>query len=204
MLEQRRRRLESVIRRRQSDLVLVLEDVHDPHNISAVMRTADAVGVVDIYLIQSKGFRHQRFGRRSSASARKWLRVHSYEKAETCMEALRAKGLTIMATHLEAKSRSLYSLDLTRPMALVFGNEHRGVSDECLSLCDGNFNIPQVGMVPSLNISVACAVSLYEAFRQREAMGYYTGQERGDAKTRDELRKAWFDREFASYGEEEE
>ncbi len=195
MTENRRRRLESVISRRQSDLVIVMEDVHDPHNISAVMRTADSVGVMDMYLIQSEGYRHRRFGKRSSASALKWLRVHYFDEIESCMSVLREKGLRLMATHLGKEGRSLYSLDLTQPTALVFGNEHRGLSEECLSHCDGNFHIPQVGMVKSLNISVACAVSLYEAFRQREALGYYEGKPRMDSRTLAELKESWFSRE---------
>ena len=82
----------------------------------------------------------------------------------------------VFATHLGEQAHSLYELDLTQSVALVFGNEHSGVSEEALKYCDGNFIIPQVGMVQSLNISVACAVSLYEAFRQRNEKGFYNSQ----------------------------
>src|SRR5690606_36072606 len=120
----------------------------DPHNISAVMRTADAVGVIDIYLVHPPSGRYRKFGnfgKKSSASASKWLRVHQFEEVSTCMQQLKDQGFTILATHLGAASSSLYSLDLTQRVALVFGNEHAGVSEPCLAYCDGNFVIPQVG-----------------------------------------------------------
>ncbi|MBI4418158.1 MAG: RNA methyltransferase, partial [Ignavibacteriales bacterium] len=78
-----------------------------------------------------------------------------------------------LATRIGDSSKSLYSLDLTRKVALVFGNEHRGVSDECAKAADGHFAIPMFGMIQSLNVSVACAVALYEAVRQRIGRGHY-------------------------------
>lgn len=159
--------------KRQPDLTLVFENVHDPHNIAAVMRTCDAVGVQDIYILNTKENQTKRFGKKSSASAAGWLTIHHFDNVEECFKAVKAKYKYIFATHLGEKAVSLYELDLTQSMALVFGNEHSGVSEEALAFCNGNFIIPQVGMVQSLNISVACAVSLYEAFRQRNEKDYY-------------------------------
>lgn len=152
-----------------------MENVNDPHNISAVMRTCDSVGIQEIYVLNTRMGRHDKFGKKSSASAAGWLTIHQFDNTEACFEALRKKYSKIFATHLGAESHSLYDLKLTEPVALLFGNEHAGVTEDALKLCDGNFIIPQVGMVQSLNISVACAVTLYEAFRQRQAAGLYDG-----------------------------
>jgi tRNA (guanosine-2'-O-)-methyltransferase len=161
-------------------LTIVLENVFDPHNISAVMRSCDAVGIQEIYVLNTKIPRHKKWGARSSSSAAKWLTVHQFENTAECFAAMRKKYSTILTTHLSTDAVSLYQLDLTRSVALVFGNEHSGVSEEIIELADGNFIIPQVGMIRSLNISVACAVSLYEAFRQKQAAGHYEQQKLAD------------------------
>jgi len=176
MTNERREKIESVLSKRQNDLTVVLENVMDPHNISAVMRSCDAVGIQEIYVLNSKIPRHKKWGPRSSSSAAKWLTVQQFENTEECFIQLRTKYSTILTTHLSTDAVSLYQLDLTKPVALVFGNEHSGVSEEIIQLSDGNFIIPQVGMIRSLNISVACAVSLYEAFRQKQNAGHYKKQ----------------------------
>lgn len=174
MTPERKARIEAVLSYRQPDCTVVLENVHDPHNIAAVMRTCDAVGVQHIYILNTKIPRHKKYGKKSSASASGWLTIHEYQHTNVCFEDLRKRYNKIYATHLGTENNSLlYELNLTEPVALVFGNEHAGVSEEVLALCDGNFIIPQVGMIKSLNISVACAVSLYEAYRQRMLAGFY-------------------------------
>jgi tRNA (guanosine-2'-O-)-methyltransferase len=176
MTNERRQKIESVLSKRQNDLTVVLENVLDPHNISAVMRSCDAIGIQEIYVLNTKIPQHKKWGARSSSSAAKWLTVHQFEDAEKCFTQLRKKYSSILTTHLSTDAVSLYKLDLTGPIALVFGNEHSGVSEEIIDLADGNFIIPQVGMIRSLNISVACAVTLYEAFRQKQNAGHYEKQ----------------------------
>ena len=166
-------RLKKVLEKRQDDLTVVLENVFDPHNISAVMRTCDAVGIQDIHTLNTKISKHKKWGARSSSSATKWLTIHQHTIASACFDELRNKYPLILTTHLSSNSISLYEIDFTKPVALVFGNEHDGVSEEIRSLADGNFVIPQVGIIRSLNISVACAVSLYEAFRQKQVAEHY-------------------------------
>lgn len=161
-----------VLSRRQPDLTVVLENVHDPHNIGAVLRSCDAVGVLTVHLVYTVE-ELPKLSRITSASAVKWLDVVAHPSIDACYAALREQGFTIYATHLDAASRELYDLDLTAPVAFVFGNEQRGVTDEALHGADGSFVIPMMGMVQSLNISVACAVSLYDALRQRRATGAY-------------------------------
>ena len=190
MTPERRQRLNSVLDKRQANITVVLENVSDPHNISAVMRTCDAVGVQDIYILNTKIPRHKKWGAKSSSSAAKWLTVHQYENAEDCFSSLRKRYSTILTTHLSSDAISLHSIDLTQSIALIFGNEHSGVSDEIRALADGNFIIPQVGIIRSLNISVACAVSLYEAYRQKMNAGHYN-QPGLDNVRYDELLKEW-------------
>jgi tRNA (guanosine-2'-O-)-methyltransferase len=173
MTPEREQRITSVLDKRQDNLIIVLENVFDPHNISAVMRTCDAVGVQDIFILNTRIPRHKKWGARSSSSAADWLTIHQYTDARECFAELRRRADHIFTTHLAADAVSLYDMNLTGRVALVFGNEHSGVSDEIRSLAHGNFIIPQVGIIKSLNISVACAVSLYEAFRQKSAAGHY-------------------------------
>lgn len=173
MTPERSNRLHSVLDKRQPDLTVVLENVFDPHNISAVMRSCDAVGIQEIYVLTNKIPRHKKWGSRSSSSAAKWLTVHQFTEAADCFAALRKKYDRILTTHLSSDAVSMHQIDFTQSIALVFGNEHAGVSDEIRSMADGNFIIPQVGIIQSLNISVACAVTIYEAFRQKNAAGHY-------------------------------
>ncbi|CAN5413838.1 tRNA (guanosine(18)-2'-O)-methyltransferase TrmH [soil metagenome] len=173
MTPERTERLLQVLDKRQPDLTVILENVLDPHNISAVMRTCDAVGIHEIFVLNSHIPRHKKFGPRSSSSADKWLTIHQFEDLETCVAAVRKKYDFIYTTHLASNAVSLYELDLTRKVALVFGNEHSGCSEAIIGMADGNFIIPQVGIIQSLNISVACAVTIYEAYRQKKAAGHY-------------------------------
>ena len=190
MTPERTIRLENVLAKRQPGLSIVLENVADPHNISAVMRTCDAVGVQDIYILNTKIARHKKWGAKSSSSAAKWLSIHQFTDAEKCFAELRMHYKKIYTTHLSSDAVSLHELNLTEPVALVFGNEHSGVSDEIIAMADGNFIIPQVGIIKSLNISVACAVTLYEAFRQKNNAGHYNKSRLGEQQMQS-LRTQW-------------
>ena len=184
MTPERTKRLNDVLSKRQPGLTLLLENVHDPHNISAVMRTCDAVGIQDIYILNTHIPKHKKWGARSSSSAAKWLSVHQFTDIKECFAELRKNFDKIYTTHLSTDAVGMHELDLTQKVALVFGNEHDGVSEETIALSDGNFIIPQVGIIQSLNISVACAVTLYEAFRQRKAAGQYDETQLEQARLR--------------------
>ena len=173
MTLQRHHRLTTVLDHRQPDLTVVLENVFDPHNVSAVMRTCDAVGIQDIYILNNRIPPHKKWGYKSSSTAAEWLTVHQFTDAEKCFEEVRKKYEKIYTSYLSDGATDLYEMNLTQSIALVFGNETFGVSDEIRKYCDGDFIIPQVGIIKSLNISVACAVTLYEAFRQKKQKGHY-------------------------------
>lgn len=190
MTPERFERLTKVLNKRQPDLTVVLENVFDPHNISAVMRTCDAVGIQDIFILNTTIPPHKKWGAKSSSSAAKWLSIHQFTNAEACFTELRKRYKKIYTTHLSADAVGLHDLNLTEPAALVFGNEHSGVSEEIIAMADGNFIIPQVGIIKSLNISVACAVCLYEAYRQKDIAGHYA-QPKLDEKRLEVLREEW-------------
>jgi tRNA (guanosine-2'-O-)-methyltransferase len=164
--------MHGTLARRQPDLAVVMENIYDSHNVSAMLRSCDAVGAATAHLIYDIEEVPEIAGG-ISVSAHRWLDLRRQATIADCYAELRAAGMTIYATTLGEFSHDLYDLDLTRPTAFVFGNEVRGVSDEAARLADGTVFIPMMGMVESLNVSVACAVSLYEALRQRRAAGGY-------------------------------
>lgn len=174
---QRLERFKQVVANRQFDLTVILENVHDPHNIGAVLRSCDSVGIREIYVLYTEPELQKldklEMGRRTSSGARKWVDVRFYTNVDACFAEVNQKYDQVLATHLDTEAKNLYELDLTVSTALLFGNEHDGLSQEALSYATGNFVIPQMGMVKSLNISVACAVTLYEALRQRTAAERY-------------------------------
>lgn len=174
--EKRLEKITRVVSSRQHSLTVVMENIHDPHNVSAIFRTCDAVGIPKVKLIYNfESF--PRIGKKSSASAFKWVEKDKYKSVESCYQELKNQGFKIFASSLTDHSKSLYELDLTQKAAIVVGNEHRGVSDEAAKLADDVFLIPQYGMVQSLNVSVATAVILYEAMRQRLEKGMYSKSE---------------------------
>jgi tRNA (guanosine-2'-O-)-methyltransferase len=190
----RQARVAAVLARRQPDLTVVLENVHDPHNVSAVLRSCDAVGVLRVHLVYSlEEPPAGAFARTTSASAAKWIETVRHGSITECYAALRAEGVTILAAALGPTSRDLYAVDLCRPTAIAFGNEMRGLSDAARDQADECVAIPMMGMVESLNISVACAVVLYEALRQRRGTGCYD-QPRLDDVTRATLGQEWLRR----------
>ena len=190
--ERRKQRFQQVIDRRQPTLTLVIENVWDPHNVSAILRSADAIGIHSVHLLYhveaAPNFRA--IGRKSSASAKKWLDLHVHHSVEDCFAELRAAGFRIYSSHLKKQSVPLHAIDATERVAFVLGNEHRGVSEEACALSDGIYFIPMMGMVESLNVSVAAAVTLYEALRQRAAKGMYDTPQLPEA-TRHAMLEDW-------------
>ncbi|HEY7751989.1 MAG TPA: RNA methyltransferase [Ignavibacteriaceae bacterium] len=176
LTEKRIKKIRNVISARQLSLKLVLENIHDPHNVSAIFRTCDAAGIPRVSLIyNSEPF--PKIGKKSSASAFKWVEKEKYKSVEECYKKLKDDGFRIYATAISDKAKNIYELDLTKKAAIVLGNEHRGLSDEALNLSDGQFIIPMYGMVQSLNVSVSAAIAIYEAVRQRIKKGKFNKSE---------------------------
>lgn len=198
MRPERKERFESVLAKRQKGLSVLLENVEDPHNIAAILRSAESVGVQDVHIINSMGNDIALQGRRAARSADMWLSVHFYHTQSEAIQAIKSTGVKLLATHLGHQATSIYDADFTLPVAIAFGNEKYGLSEELLQHCNGNIIIPQMGMIRSLNVSVACAVTLYEAFRQRNTLGMYEGGHGLELDTKKALYARWTERYNAS------
>ena len=188
--EQRVNKLKNILEKRQKSITIVMENIADQHNFSACLRSCDAVGILNVCLLYHSGQNLPILNKTSSASASKWINIKKYTSVEDCFNELHNEGKKIYTTHLSEQSISLYDLDLTQDIAMVFGNEHSGVSDKAVKLADGNFLIPQIGVIQSLNISVACAVSLFEAFRQRKLKDFFNKSELSETEINNTL-KDW-------------
>ncbi|WP_018461095.1 tRNA (guanosine(18)-2'-O)-methyltransferase TrmH [Thermus oshimai] len=171
MTEARRRRIEEVLRRRQPDLTVLLENVHKPHNLSAILRTCDAVGVLEAHAVNPTG--GVPTYNETSGGSHKWVYLRVHPDTPSAFAHLRAQGFRVYATALREGALDYREVDYTRPVAVVLGAEKWGVSEEALALADGHIHIPMLGMVQSLNVSVAAAVILFEAQRQRLKAGLY-------------------------------
>jgi tRNA (guanosine-2'-O-)-methyltransferase len=185
-------RIEKVSRvlcHRQSDLRVVLEGVTIAHNASAVIRTCDAAGILHLDLV-SPNPELLRFNEAISTRADKWLEIAVHPTPAECLEPLKKAGFEIVATHLQKDAIPYTDVDFARPVALVFGSESGGISEEALAFADRVVRIPMLGMVQSLNLSVSVAVILYEALRQRAAKGYFD-KARLPADEFELLKKRW-------------
>lgn len=159
-----------VLAQRQDDLTLVLANIHDPHNVSAIYRSCDAFGVSRVHLFYTETA-FPALGRKTSASGRKWVESVRHGDADDLFDSLR--GYQVLATSFTPEARPLRSWDFLAPTAVILGNEHSGVANELLARACGQLYIPMHGMIQSLNVSVAAAVILAEAARQREDAGLY-------------------------------
>ena len=167
-------RITTVAKNRHRGLTVVLEDVHDPHNAAAVLRSCDAFGVQDVYFVFNKQeeYNPKKVGKQSSSSAHKWLTYHMFQSIEDCYAELHEKGFETWAAVLRPNSTSIYDAHFADPdkkIALVFGNEHAGLSEEATQQADYTLYIPMRGMIESLNISVSVGVCLYAVTAQRVA-----------------------------------
>ena len=165
---ERRARIDEVVAGRTRTLTVVLEAFGDPQNVNAVLRTCEAVGVQEVHVVEGPMKPYDR-NKKISQNADKWLEVRRWRSTGECLSHLESRGFRIYATHLGEGAVPLEALSFAEPVALVFGNESRGVSDEALRRSHARFAIPMRGFVQSLNVSVAAAVSLFRAVERREA-----------------------------------
>ncbi len=165
---ERKARIDAVVAHRTRTLTVVMEAFCDPQNVNAVLRTCEAFGVQALHAIEGPMKPYDR-NKKISQNADKWLDVRRWSSTRECLGHLRAEGYALYVTHLDEGSRPLAALPFAGKVALVFGNEHRGVSDEALALADASYAIPMRGFVQSLNVSVAAAISIATAVERREA-----------------------------------
>ena len=197
MSPERYAKLSAVLDNRQPDLTVLMEGIHKPHNLAAVARTADAVGVGKLHAIFSDA--KIGFGRVNPASGvRNYVAIQPHNNIAEAAATLKAKGMRLVVTALTGEAVDYREVDYTRPTAIVTGNELEGISEEAIALADEVVHIPMVGAVQSLNVSVAAALMLFEAQAQREKAGLYGGCKIAPQR-REELLFQWLHPKVADY-----
>lgn len=174
---QRYQKICRVLNKRQPDLTVLMDQVNKPHNLSAILRTCDAVGIVEAHAVPSDGhtaadFQSQMY-ESTSGSAHKWVRVRQHTDTLATVKMLQSQGMQVLATHLSQRSVDYREIDYTKPTCVLLGAEKWGVSQTAAEAADMNIVIPMFGMVQSLNVSVAAATILFEAQGQRLKAGMY-------------------------------
>lgn len=169
LLPRRFERLKAVLDRRMGDLTVLLEHVEKPHNLSAILRTCDAVGALEAHVVSLKD-RLPTFNSTAQGS-QKWVPLHGHSSGVEAAQALKARGFRLYGTHLSVEAVDYRQCDFTGPTAFVLGAEKWGLSEAMAEAVDQAIVIPMNGMVQSLNVSVAAATLLFEALRQREVAG---------------------------------
>lgn len=193
--------MERVLSKRTRFLTVVLEDIFKPHNASAVIRTCDCFGLQDIHVIEKTT--EYKVNPYVTRGASQWVDLHKYHQQEgssvdLCFESLRAKGYKIYGTSPAPTSISIYDLQSTKKLALVFGNEHEGISEEVKTKADGLVHIPMLGFTDSFNISVSASIFLYDLVKKAESIGipgFYLSEEE-----KNQLRLKWY-REVVKYSD---
>jgi tRNA (guanosine-2'-O-)-methyltransferase len=168
LVPERKARIDEVVANRTRTLTVVMEAFCDPQNVNAVLRTCEAFGIQELHAIEGPMKPYDR-NKKISQNADKWLDVHRWKSTAECLGHLRGQGFAIYVTHLDRATRPLGELSFAGKVALVFGNESRGVSDEAARLADATFAIPMRGFVQSFNVSVAAAITIAKAVERREA-----------------------------------
>lgn len=171
MRPERFQRLKDVLQRRQPDLTVVMDRVNKSHNFSAILRSCDAVGVLEVHVVLPDGALE--LGNAPSAGTKKWIRVHRHRDIADALALLHREGFTVVAAHPGEDAIDYREIDYTASTAILVGAELHGVSDDGLRLADVHVALPMDGMVRSLNVSVATAILLFEARRQRQQAGMY-------------------------------
>ncbi|WP_031481966.1 TrmH family RNA methyltransferase [Maridesulfovibrio frigidus] len=169
---QREARIRQVLEKRQKDLTLIVDNVWDPHNVSAILRSCDAFGVYGIHLYYSTA-QWPDFANKTSASGKKWVERTKHTDPVKMVGSLRDQGYQVLRTGFSETARPLMDFDLSIPSAVILSNEHSGTAPEIAELVPDEVYIPMQGMIQSFNVSVAAALILYHGFSQRYAKGMY-------------------------------
>lgn len=174
MSPERFARITQMLNRRQPKLTLFLEQVHNPHNLAAIVRTSDAIGLSAVHATWKT--KSSRVLGATATGSQHWVDIISHDSTEQAIQAFRDQGLQIIATNLSDDAFDFRDVNYTKPTAILLGQEKHGLSDVASRLADQNIIIPMKGMCQSLNVSVASALILYEAQRQRQNAGMYDGE----------------------------
>ncbi len=169
--ENRKKRIEDVLSKRQGDLIVVLENIRNIHNINAIIRTIEGMGIQNLIVV-NEYMEPLSINEAISTKADKWITIKQEFEIEPVLKELKENGFSIYTTSLGENTEEVYNVDYSKKVSIVFGNEKEGVSDKVLKYSDKLIKIPMRGMVKSFNVSVSVGIILYEAIRQREISGY--------------------------------
>ena len=170
MSPERYQRIREVLSARQTDLTVCMEDVHKPHNVSAILRTCDAVGIHQLDVIWDT---KAQIRRGTTKGSHLWVKTQAHDSIGDAVDTFNQQNMQVLVTHLSDDAVDYRDIDYTLPTAIILGQEKRGASQEAIAASDKRITIPMLGMVQSLNVSVAAALILYEAQRQRDLAGLY-------------------------------
>jgi len=179
MTPERLERINTLLTKRQANLTVMFEEVQNPYNVSAIIRTADSVGINAVHFV---GHEKADLRKRTSMGSHAWVKSHCHETTEHAISSLKKQNMQVLVTHLDSSAVDFREIDYTLPTAIILGQEKYGTSDEAIAMADHSIVIPMVGMVQSLNVSVAAALILYEAQRQRQNAGMYNVRSLSDAE----------------------
>jgi len=192
----RNSKIQTLLDRRQKDITVFMDEVHKPHNLAAIVRTCDAIGIGEVHAVYPQSVIRECHG--TAMGSNRWVTTHTHPNLEAGIAPLKAKDMQVLAAHFSELAVDFREIDYTRPSVILVGSEKFGVSQEAAEMADEHILIPMLGMVQSLNVSVATAIILYEAQRQREAAGLYQ-QRQIDHAICEELRFKWLHPEVKKF-----
>jgi tRNA (guanosine-2'-O-)-methyltransferase len=189
MTMERYHKIRGLLSKRQPDLTLLLEEVHKPHNVSAIIRSADAVGVHRIHAVWEE---NTPLLRGTAMGSQVWVDMQRHASTEKAIKHLKSDNMQVLVTNLSDNALDFRDIDYTKPTAIVLGQERDGATDDAIAMSDHSIVIPMLGMVQSLNVSVAAAIILYEAQRQRHNVGMYEQNRLSEAQAQLKLFEGGF------------
>ncbi len=196
MTPERLARVVAVLNKRQPDLTVLMDEVNKPHNLAAIVRTCDAVGVGAIHAVAPT--KRVKIGDHTASGSTRWVHIDTHQDVSSAIRLIKANGMQVVATQLSSRAQDFRQIDYTRPTCIIVGAEKFGVSAEAAELADHHVIIPMDGMVQSLNVSVATAIVLYEAERQKRNAGHYQHTRLNDAHYQ-QLLVEWLHPQVAKY-----
>lgn len=196
MKNPRNDRIIELLNRRQTDITVFMDEVHKPHNLAAIVRTCDAIGIGEVHAVYPENVLRECHG--TAMGSNRWVVTHTHKNLSSGLAQMHSEKKQILAAHFSDRAVDFRQIDYTKPTAILVGSEKFGVSEQAAGMADEHVLIPMLGMVQSLNVSVAAAIILYEAQRQREAAGLYQKRQLEDA-TCENLRFEWLHPEVKKY-----
>ena len=169
-------KINQLLDKRQKNLTVFMDEVHKPHNLAAIIRTCDAIGIGEVHAVFPKNSplkAHEKKMESTAKGSGRWVETHRHENLQIGMKQVKSEKKQILAAHFSDRAVDFREIDYTKPTCILVGSELYGVSEQAAELADEHILVPMLGMVQSLNVSVATAIILYEAQRQRDIAKMY-------------------------------